>query len=120
MMPALLALAILGCNRPAPATAEQARPDAQASAPAPTAAQDVSIEANSDGLDFAFAWPAEAAAIPALDDRFRADVAKIKGEALTNAREDARMAKADGREFHGHEFSRSWTGPSDGGTPFRG
>lgn len=109
MTSAFLALAMVGCSQPAPTAAERAKPAAQTVAPVPTAARAVSIEDKTAVLEFAYAWPAEAAAIPALDRRFHEDMAKTKAEALTNARADARTAKADGREFHGHDFSRSWT-----------
>jgi hypothetical protein len=107
----LVAFALLGCSKPAPAPAEQqpAAPAQAGSPPAAKAARPVSVEENGEALDFAYAWPAEAAAIPALDRRFREDMAKAKTEALGNARADMAMAKQDGREFHAHEFSRNWS-----------
>ena len=54
----------------------------------PAEARPVKIERNSDLLEFTFAWSSEAAAVQALDRRFRADLAKAYRAALENARQD--------------------------------
>ena len=72
------------------------------------AAAPVAVEENGPELDFSYSWSAEAAAVPFLDRRFRADLNWMKEEALKYAAEDAAAAKADGRDFNGHYFSRGW------------
>lgn len=80
------------------------------------AAAPVTISSKDDLLAFDYRWSAEAAAIPALDRRFRADAAKAKREALSTARANAEVRRhfnsaAPGGDF----FSRSWE--SAGQTP---
>jgi hypothetical protein len=72
-------------------------------------AKPVEVEQNSKALEFSFAWPAEAAAIPALDRRFRTEMAKALREARANAREDEQLAKSQNREFNPHYYSMQWT-----------
>ncbi len=69
----------------------------------------VKIERNSKLVEFSYAWPAEAAAVPALDRRFRSDANKSLENALTNAREDQALAKQQKRDFNQHYFSMQWT-----------
>jgi hypothetical protein len=73
------------------------------------AAAPVKIERNSKALEFSYAWPAEAAAVPALDRRFRSDLDKALREALANAREDQALARKQKRSFNPHVFSMQWT-----------
>jgi hypothetical protein len=73
------------------------------------AAAPVKIERNSKLLDFTYAWPAEAAAVPALDRRFRSDLDKSLKDALANAREDQALARRQKRDFNQHYFSMQWT-----------
>lgn len=72
-------------------------------------AKPVKIERDSKALEFSYAWPAEAAAIPALDRRFRSDMAKALREARENAREDEQLAKSQNRDFNAHYYSMQWT-----------
>jgi hypothetical protein len=99
MMLLLAVLAIAGCH---PTAADPARPAVQADGA-------VRIADRADALHFAYAWPPEAAAIPALDRRFRGEAAKARDDALANARADQELAKRAGREFHPHELARTWT-----------
>lgn len=72
----------------------------------------VTIEEKTDLLNFRYAWSAEAAAVPALDRRFRAEVAKVRAEAMKNARADrgARLASGSSPgDWNPHLFQRSWT-----------
>ncbi|RST31889.1 hypothetical protein HMF7854_14355 [Sphingomonas ginkgonis] len=126
IVPLLLATAACGQqaesrNRAEPvrATAEAprasgARPDAVARARAPSpasarSAKAVSIDDDAPLLDFHYAWPAEASAIPELARRFRLDAERTKAAALTAAAQDRKSAQADGREFHQHLLHRDWT-----------
>ncbi|MES2119179.1 MAG: DUF4163 domain-containing protein [Pseudomonadota bacterium] len=79
------------------------------------AAAPVKIERTSNLLDFTFAWPANAAAVPALDHRFRSELAKAFKQSLTNAREDKALAKTQQRPFNQHFYSMQWS--SAGETP---
>jgi hypothetical protein len=69
----------------------------------------VKIERNSKVLEFSYAWPAEAAAVPALDRRFRLELDKALKEELANAHEDQALARTQKRPFNQHAFSMQWT-----------
>ena len=73
------------------------------------AAKPVKIEHDSSALEFSYAWPSEAAAIPALDRKFRADMAKAYHQALANGREDQKLYQAQQREGAKDSYSTSWT-----------
>lgn len=79
------------------------------------AAAPVKIERTSKLLQFTFAWPANAAAVPALDHRFRSELAKALKQSLANAREDQALAKTQQRPFNQHLYSMQWS--SAGETP---
>jgi hypothetical protein len=51
----------------------------------------VTIAIKTDLLEFDYSWSAEAAAVPQLDRRFRADAARQQLSALRTAREDRRL-----------------------------
>ena len=72
------------------------------------AAAPVTISSKNEILTFDYSWSAEAAAVPALDRRFRVDAARTKREALATAREDRAARLEMGGEWYGHDFSRSW------------
>jgi hypothetical protein len=71
-------------------------------------AKPVKVEHDTKALEFSYGWPAEAAAIPTLDRRFRADMAKALREARANAREDQQLAKSQSRNFNAHYYSMQW------------
>lgn len=73
-----------------------------------SAAKPVKIEHDSGALEFSYKWPAEAAAIPALDRKFRADLAKAYREALANGREDQKLYQAQQREGAQDFYSMTW------------
>jgi hypothetical protein len=77
--------------------------------PQPAGAKPVSVKHDSKALDFTYAWPSEAAAIPALDRRFRADMANAYRKALSGAREDQKIYREQGREDIGDLYSMTWT-----------
>ena len=82
--------------------------------PAATAPQpNASIKSTSSALAFEYSWPKEAAAIPALNRRIRAEAVRARLKAAADAGEDMRMAKDDKREFHRHEFSWTWQSAGD-------
>lgn len=107
---ALIALLLLAaCSKPGESRHGAARSAAE------HAAAPVAVDQTSDTLHFAYSWPAEAAAIPALDHRFREDLAKARAEAQATALDGRKTAHGPGWQFHPHEFARRWT--SAGATP---
>ena len=72
-------------------------------------ARPVKVERKSAALEFTYGWSSEAAAIPALDRRFRADLAKAYREALTNARQDQILARQQKRDYNPEFYSMQWS-----------
>ncbi|MEO7504990.1 MAG: DUF4163 domain-containing protein [Sphingomicrobium sp.] len=107
---ALSALALTACRQPeagntAAATERKVAAPATANAP-PTA---FSIDQKNAQLHFAYAWPAEAAAIPALADRLRHEMALARTGAVATASDDFTARKASGYPWFAHELTRSWS-----------
>ena len=71
-------------------------------------AKAVEIKESSKALEFDYSWPAEAAAIRPLNQRFRTDAQAALRRAQKDAAEDMKLAASQKREFHQHFFSRSW------------
>lgn len=65
------------------------------------------------GLEFAYAYPAEAAAVPALVDKFARDMAATKADALKMAKEDSASAKQSGYPFRPHSLETEWSVAAD-------
>ncbi|HEX3676750.1 MAG TPA: DUF4163 domain-containing protein [Sphingomicrobium sp.] len=76
---------------------------------ATAAARPVKIEHDSSALEFSYAWPSEAAAIPALDRKFRADLEKAYRQALASGRDDQKLYQAQQREGAQDFYSMTWT-----------
>ena len=76
--------------------------DAPAPATAAPAAKAVSIDRKDALVEFHAGWPAAAAAIPALDARFRSEADKALADLIAGARSDKAMRDKDGIEFHGY------------------
>jgi hypothetical protein len=76
---------------------------------APAAAKSFNLALKTQDLDFSYQWPAEAAAIPTLDHRLRADMSKALTEAKANARDDVKLARQQQRQFNQHYFSMKYT-----------
>lgn len=64
-------------------------------------------------LEFAYAYPAQAAAIPALVAKFDKDRATSKADALKMARDDSTAAKESGFPFRPHSLETKWTVAAD-------
>ncbi len=77
-----------------------------AAAPGP---RGVEIERNSAALEFSYAWPAEAAAIPPLDRRFRTAMDKAWREARAIVREEQKLTREQKRPFNPQFYSMAWT-----------
>jgi len=76
---------------------------------APAAARPFHSALNNHDLKFDYQWPAEAAAIPALDHRFHADMDKALTNAKASARDDVKLAREQKRNFNQHYYSLKWT-----------
>jgi len=77
-----------------------------AAAPAPRA---VKIERDSATLSFSASWPVEAAAIPALDRRFRADTDKAWREARATVVAEQKLTKEQKRPYNPQSYLMAWT-----------
>nr|WP_087573130.1 DUF4163 domain-containing protein [Sphingomonas sp. CDS-1] len=66
-----------------------------------------------DLLEFAYGYPAQAAQIPALVEKFGNTLKVNKSDALKMAREDQKAAKASGFPFHAHALETHWTATAD-------
>jgi hypothetical protein len=77
--------------------------------PAASAAAPVKVERNSKALEFTYEWPSEAAAIRALNQRFRTELGTAFRRASADANDDEKLAKEQKREFHPHFYSMTWT-----------
>lgn len=72
-------------------------------------AKAVQIERNSADLEFTYEYPAEAAAIPALDGRFRAEAAKEYNRHLKLGREDKKLYRQQQRGSVTDFYSKVWS-----------
>ena len=70
---------------------------------------------HSAALDFTYDWPAEAAAIPALDLQLYKDAKAKLAEAEKSAAEDQAVSRNQQRDYNQHDFSGSWE--TEGETP---
>jgi hypothetical protein len=72
-------------------------------------ARPVLIERNSAALEFTYEWSSEAAAVPMLERRFRAELAKGYREALANAQQDQILARRQKRDYNQESYSMHWS-----------
>ncbi|RVT39893.1 DUF4163 domain-containing protein [Sphingobium algorifonticola] len=85
---------------------------ARTPAPSPPA-QAFNITETSDLLEYAYAYPVEAAAIPAIAARLTEDATRAQASAITMAREDEAAAKQSGYPYRRHSSQTSWTVKAD-------
>jgi hypothetical protein len=64
-------------------------------------------------MEFLYAWPAEAAAVPAIEAKFRKDMETGRADALKMAEEDRKSAQQSGFPFHAHSLETRWTVAAD-------
>lgn len=114
------ALLLLGCSPSAsPAGAKQeneAAPDTSNFAKAPPPAPVVKAykaEETTDLLEFAYAYPVQAAAIPEIASRLSDDADRAKASALKMAREDQASATENGYPYRRHSSQTTWTVKAD-------
>jgi hypothetical protein len=105
---------LAACSAPSPAPENiGAEPD-NVAATAPAAAKPApppkpfSVKETTPLLEFAYSYPAEAAAIPAIAQQFQADLQKGKAEATGEAREDKAGREKDGFPYMAHSLQTDW------------
>lgn len=115
-----LAATLAGCgggdkaaNQTAPASNIAAPTNATLAAPAP-AAQPVKLAEKTETLDFSYSWPAQAAAIPGLDQWLRGNAASLKAEAAKTAKDDKAGSVSEAYAFNQHSYSEDWKVVADG------
>jgi hypothetical protein len=92
----ILALLLTACSErgtatnPAQETVDERKHAAEAAAQPPSspAAHPFSVSEKTSLYDFEYGWPAEAAAVPELDARFRKEMGEAKAELISVAKED--------------------------------
>jgi hypothetical protein len=77
--------------------------------PAVANARSGSVSSSTATLDFLYAWPSQAAGIPALDRYFRAQAAKALRTERVNAADDREAAGQNHFPFRKHAFSMRWS-----------
>ena len=92
-------------NGALPATAPVAAPQSDAEAKA--------VAERSDLIEFTYAWPAAASAIPALNARLETELATDRSEALATARDDRDARVGQDYPFNGHYFRKEWAVEGD-------
>ncbi|GAA4040243.1 RsiV family protein [Sphingomonas rosea] len=68
----------------------------------------VAITSDRDGLSFAYGWPREAEAVPALSRRFRADAAAQKKRMMDLVAGEKAFRAEQKLDFNGLDFSRQY------------
>ena len=63
---------------------------------------------DSPALEFAYVWPAEAAAISKLDLKLYTEAKRDLARAQKDARDDQNLSRDDKREFHRHDYAKTW------------
>ncbi|WP_265563623.1 PdaC/SigV domain-containing protein [Sphingomicrobium arenosum] len=106
-----VALGLAACQQqqtssppPAATTADPPAPPAIADTP-----KAVKIAEKDNMVDFEMSWPAEAAAIPALDARFRKEAPERLATLREMAAEEAAMFAEMKRPFNGFQSAMTWT-----------
>lgn len=105
-----LAVLLATCTQQsASPVANQTTRDAPAAHPAAPSAKAFVYEEKNDLIEYHFGWSAEAAAVPQLASRFRAEMDKDKTEILANAREDKAFRDKEGYPFNSYTSSTDYT-----------
>jgi len=101
-------------NEAGNAAAEIVSNAAQAGPAAPAeTAEAFKLEDKSDALDFAYAYPAQAAAIPAVAGELTGQMNRAKAEARKAAAEDQKSAQEADYPFRQHSLQTTWTVHAD-------
>lgn len=114
MCAALAVLAVSGCSGPEP-TEQLAKEAAVPPSTPPVgepAPKPYKVEQDSDLLEFSYAYPAEAAAVPAIVTKFSEEEKQGKADALQMAAEDKKARDKD-FPFNPHALETSWSVHAD-------
>ena len=85
-----------------------------AGVPAPPAkAEPFARSEKTEELEFAYAWPAQASAVPEIAEKLRDEMTAGKADVLKMAREDRKAAQGAGFPFHAHSLETRWTVTAD-------
>ena len=95
ILTAILALAACGSQPATPANQTTSQP----SPPATPSAKPFAVEEKTDLVEFDFSWPSEAAAIPELAQRFRAEMDKARVELIGGAEEEKARREKEGFDY---------------------
>ena len=93
-----LLTALAACSGEAAPTANHVTPQV-ARQPATPPAKPFAVEEKTDLIEFDFSWPAEAAAIPELVQRFRTEMEKARKGVLAGAEEEKARREKEGMEY---------------------
>ncbi|SMF61354.1 DUF4163 domain-containing protein [Allosphingosinicella indica] len=114
------ALLLAACSGPATEQPEKtpdvaATPAADATpAPAPTPeAPPVAVKQTDEVLEFEYAYPGAAAAIPALKTQLDTDAQKQRITATAAAADDKKQSEGDGFPYRRHSFMKTWSVSTD-------
>jgi hypothetical protein len=112
-----LAVFLAACGQQvADSPTNQAAGQPTGSKPSPAlGAKPFTVEEKTELYEFSFSWPAEAAAVPELVTRFRAEMAQSRTDIASGADEDAAMRKQQGSDFN--PFMASTAYETAGQTP---
>lgn len=105
-----LVLVLAGCS-PAEDASDTAASEAQsasASATAQAAGAAKSVEEENDLYSFAYAYPAEAGALPELAAKLDEDAETAKTTLISESKDDQAQAEANGYPYRAHSYSKEW------------
>lgn len=113
VVPLVAALLLSACGKdaaqPAAVASSPASPAPVAAAtPAPPMAKARTVKEETPLYSFDYAYPAEAAAIPALKARFDAEIDAARQQVIADAREARKDAQENGFDFHPYSSSVDW------------
>jgi hypothetical protein len=112
MKPALTAALgslLTACSQASqPATNNQASEPALATTPAAPTPKAFAFDEKNELIDFHFGWSAEAAAVPQLVARFRANMEETKTKLIAGAREDKAWRDKEKLDFNGYQSSTDY------------
>lgn len=102
-----MAMAVASCSNPAdpdvPVNLMTGEPDPKA------ARKPFDFREKTALLDFSYAYPADAAALPALAGKLEGDMRDDKADALNIARQDKQARSDNGAPFRPHQMRSQWT-----------
>ena len=109
---------LAGCQREPAAVSDNSAANVAAPAQATNAAEPVSakpfqVEEKGEFLEFSYGWPAQAAAIPALDQWLRSNMAHHRTRMTALGREAAEDARKNGWPERRYDYVQTWEVAAD-------